>query len=65
MHCKAIIIDFISMKDADDIRELVGYLKGELSRDEKRVTYIDMTPLGLVELTRVKGEKPLTLSDFS
>lgn len=60
-----IIIDFISMKDADDIRELVGYLKGELSRDEKRVTYIDMTPLGLVELTRVKGEKPLTLADFS
>ncbi|SEQ42384.1 ribonuclease G [Lachnospiraceae bacterium NE2001] len=60
-----IIIDFISMKDAEDIRELIGYLKSYLSYDEKRVTYVDMTPLGLVELTRVKGERPLTLADFS
>ena len=60
-----IIIDFISMKDAEDIRELIGYLKSFLSFDEKRVTYVDMTPLGLVELTRVKGERPLTLADFN
>ncbi len=59
-----IIIDFISMKDADDIRELINCLKTALSQDEKRVTYIDMTPLGLVELTRVKGERPLTIEDF-
>ncbi len=60
-----IIIDFISMKDAEDIRELIGYLKSFLSFDEKRVTYVDMTPLGLVELTRVKGERPLTIADFN
>ncbi|MCR5228112.1 MAG: ribonuclease E/G [Eubacterium sp.] len=60
-----IIIDFISMKDTEDIRELIGYLKSFLSYDEKRVTYVDMTPLGLVELTRVKGERPLTLADFN
>ena len=60
-----IIIDFISMKDTEDIRELIGYLKSFLSFDEKRVTYVDMTPLGLVELTRVKGERPLTLADFN
>ena len=60
-----IIIDFISMKDTEYIRELIGYLKSFLSFDEKRVTYVDMTPLGLVELTRVKGERPLTLADFS
>jgi len=60
-----IIIDFISMKDTENIRELIGYLKSFLSFDEKRVTYVDMTPLGLVELTRVKGERPLTLADFN
>ena len=59
-----IIIDFINLKSSEDIKELINHLKVELSKDEKRVTYVDMTSLGLVELTRVKGERPLTLSDF-
>lgn len=59
-----IIIDFINLKDAEDIKELINHLKGELLKDEKRVTYVDMTSLGLVELTRVKGERPLTMADF-
>ena len=59
-----IIIDFINLKDAEDIKELINHLKAELLKDEKRVTYVDMTSLGLVELTRVKGERPLTMADF-
>lgn len=59
-----IIIDFINMKSSDSIRELIEYLKTELSRDEIRVTYVDMTPLGLVELTRKKEARPLAINDF-
>ena len=59
-----IIIDFINMKEMNNIKELISYLEHELSKDETKVTYVDMTPLGLVELTRKKESKPLILSDF-
>ena len=59
-----IIIDFISMKKAESIKELIDHLKRQLEKDEVRVTYVDMTPLGLVELTRKKEAKPLSVQDF-
>ena len=60
-----IIIDFISMKNSDSIRELINILQKELLKDENKVTYVDITPLGLVEMTRKKVSRPLTLDDFS
>ena len=60
-----IIIDFINMADPAHEKELIDYLKQELMHDEIRVTYVDITSLGLVELTRMKVEKPLKLEDFS
>lgn len=59
-----IIIDFISMTDADKTNELISLLKAELSRDETMVKYVDITSLGLVELTRKKVSKPLTINMF-
>ena len=59
-----IIIDFINMKEIESIKELLDYLKKQLDKDEVKVTFVDMTPLGLVELTRKKEAKPFTLQDF-
>ncbi|MBO4863032.1 MAG: ribonuclease E/G [Eubacterium sp.] len=59
-----IIIDFINLKDPEDIRQMIEHLKMHLKKDEVRVTYVDMTGLGLVELTRQKRSSPLTLYDF-
>ncbi|MBR6402072.1 MAG: ribonuclease E/G [Eubacterium sp.] len=60
-----IVIDFINLTEPEDIKELLDTLKREISRDEIKVNYIDMTPLGLVELTRKKENRPLTMEDFS
>lgn len=59
-----IIIDFINLKAPEDIKELISHLKSEIARDDKKVAYVDMTPLGLVEITRMKGERPFKLEDF-
>lgn len=60
-----IVIDFINLTSPDDIKELLDVLKAEIGRDEIKVNYIDMTPLGLVELTRKKESRPLSMEDFS
>ena len=54
-----IIIDFVNMEDSEDIRELVHHLKAEISKDDVRCTFVDVTPLGLIELTRKKTGKSL------
>ncbi|MCR5544320.1 MAG: ribonuclease E/G [Eubacterium sp.] len=59
-----IMIDFINMKKSESIHELIEFLKSEIDKDEIRVTYVDITALGLVELTRKKQVKPLVLKDF-
>ena len=60
-----IVVDFINLTSPEDIKELLDVLKYEISRDEIKVNYIDMTPLGLVELTRKKESRPLSMEDFS
>ena len=59
-----IIIDFISMKEAEYNNELIKCLKAEIENDEVSTKYVDITPLGLVELTRKKVSKPLMLQDL-
>ena len=54
-----IIIDFINMKSKEYIDELIGILKQEIKRDFVTCTFIDVTKLGLVELTRKKTYKSL------
>ena len=47
-----IIIDFIDMNRAEQREKLMTYLRETAVGDRKRVHVVDMTPLGLVEITR-------------
>lgn len=54
-----IIVDFIDMKKEDDKQKLVEVFRAYLSMDRIKTTLVDMTPLGLVELTRKKVNKTI------
>lgn len=54
-----IIIDFINMKSKADETALVNHLKEELKKDSITCSFIDITKLGLVEITRKKEHKSL------
>ena len=49
-----ILIDFINMKSKEEEEELIEYLKIQLQKDPVRCSFIDLTGLGLAELTRQK-----------
>lgn len=54
-----IIVDFINMKTEASRQKLLHFLKTAVRKDRLRTIVVDMTPLGLVELTRKKESKPL------
>ena len=54
-----IVADFIDMEQEEDNRTLMAVLASELKKDPIRATLVDMTPLGLVEITRKKVQKTL------
>lgn len=54
-----IIIDFINMDSKEDESKLISVLKKEIAKDNVKCNYIDITKLGLVELTRKKVHKSL------
>ena len=54
-----IIIDFINMDRAEDRDGVMNRLKMELKKDSVPSAVVDMTPLGLVEVTRKKIRKTL------
>lgn len=58
-NCPAIVADFIDMDREEDNRTLLSVLASELKRDPVKATLVDMTPLGLVEITRKKIQKTL------
>ena len=47
-----IIVDFIDMNRAEQKEQLMEFLRMNAIGDRKRVHVVDMTPLGLVEITR-------------
>lgn len=47
------------MEHEEDKKELLDSLKQAVSKDPIRTVVVDMTPLGLVEITRKKVRKPL------
>ncbi len=47
-----IIIDFIDMADDDHKRQVIRQLEKHLARDHAKTTVYEMSPLGLVEMTR-------------
>ncbi|OGF57210.1 MAG: hypothetical protein A2Z21_02090 [Candidatus Fraserbacteria bacterium RBG_16_55_9] len=60
-----IVVDFIDMKRKEDIRKVIKRLQEELKKDRVPADFIDMTELGLVEITRKREGESLAgmLSD--
>ena len=54
-----IIVDFIDMKEEEHNKELLKLLREELAKDHITTKLIDMTPLGLVEITRQRIRKSI------
>ncbi|HYM48191.1 MAG TPA: ribonuclease E/G, partial [Burkholderiaceae bacterium] len=54
-----ILIDFIDMADAEHRRQVLRALEKALARDRTKVSFSEMSPLGLVELTRKRTRESL------
>jgi ribonuclease G len=54
-----IIIDFIDMKDKEHNERLIEILSDEIKKDPVQTSFVDITKLGLVELTRKKIKRPV------
>ena len=54
-----VIVDFINMESTENNSTLIEFLKTELVKDSIPSFFIEMTKLGLVEITRKKIKKPL------
>ena len=54
-----IIVDFINQKEEKNTRKLLHEFKYFLAQDPIQTTLVDMTALGLVEVTRKKIRRPL------
>lgn len=54
-----IIVDFINMVSEEKQKELLTHLTALVKKDAVKTSVIDMTPLGLVEITRKRINRPL------
>jgi ribonuclease G len=54
-----IIVDFVDMYDNEDQQKVINELKDSLREDRVPADFIDMTPLGLVEITRKREGESL------
>ena len=56
----SILIDFINMHQYEDKTELLSVMKHLVKQDRIQTTVVDVTGLGIMELTRKKVEKSLS-----
>lgn len=54
-----ILVDFIKMKSADHRDELLHVMRKAVRRDYVRTEAVDLTALGILEMTRQKTSRPL------
>lgn len=54
-----VIVDFISTDSGKEDEKLLKLLRGKIAIDHVKTDVVDVTPLGLVEITRQKKESPL------
>ena len=54
-----IIVDFINMKENEHYNQLIAALKEYFKKDKIMTTFVDITRLGLVEITRKRVGKTL------
>ena len=55
-----ILVDFINMKEKEHVTELMEALKQETAKDSVTTRFIDLTRLGLAEITRKKTSRALS-----
>lgn len=55
-----ILVDFINMENRESGQELLDYLRSLVHNHRVKTTVVDITPLGLVEITRKKQSRPLS-----
>lgn len=55
-----IIVDFINMESEEEKLELLVYMRELIKKDAVKTTVVDITPLGLMEITRKKIGKVLS-----
>jgi len=54
-----IVVDFVDMDDPRNVHKLIDKVKEELKKDRVAADYVDMTALGLVEITRKRRGESL------
>ena len=54
-----ILIDFINMKDKEDVQKLCDHVKALARKEVVHTEFVDITGLGIIELTRNKNDKSL------
>ena len=54
-----ILIDFINMKDKEEVSKLCDHVKALAQKETVHTEFIDITGLGIIELTRNKNDKSL------
>jgi len=54
-----IIVDFVDMENPKDVNQLIEKVKTELRNDRVSADFVDMTALGLVEITRKRQGESL------
>ena len=54
-----ILVDFINMKQEKEEQQVMEALSRELKKDRVKSRVVDMTKLGLVELTRKREHRPV------
>ncbi len=55
-----ILIDFINLKDPGHMDDLIAKLRGHVRKDDVQCRYVDVTGLGLIELTRKRVRKSIS-----
>lgn len=59
-----ILVDFIDLRNKEDESRLLNSFRGYLNQDTNRARIIDITELGLVELTRRKKRKSTNFNHY-
>ena len=52
------------MKEKEEEDRLLSYMQSVLNRDSKKAVAVDMTKLGLMEITRKNVRRPIEKEDF-
>ena len=54
-----ILIDFINMKEKEDVQKLCDHVRALARKEVVHTEFVDITGLGIIELTRNKNDKSL------